>query len=74
MLLPSNGWDLVCPGIAIGDADSAMDVAALKANGFTHVLNTCEGDTDTESTFHVVTGQVHYGEEITYAGFPAARC
>eukprot|EP00039_Didymoeca_costata_P030901 m.32017 g.32017 ORF g.32017 m.32017 type:complete len:241 (+) comp8370_c0_seq4:156-878(+) len=66
-MLPSNGWDLVCPGIAIGDWEAATDLNLLRENGFTHILNTSEGTTD----FHTQTGQSYYGDEFVYRGFPS---
>ena len=42
----------------------------MKEHGFTHVLNTCEGD----DSFHVTTGQEYYGAQAVYAGVPADDC
>ena len=68
MLLPSSGWDLIVPGIAIGEAHSALDTEMLVANGFTHVLNTCACEEGDDESFHVCTGPDYYEGKLVYSG------
>lgn len=71
MLLPSNGYDYIVPGIAIGEADAALDVDMLVAEGFTHVLNTCACEEGEDESFHICTGPDYYQGKLVYSGFHA---
>lgn len=66
MLMPSRGYDEVFPGIFISDLYSAKNLDFIKALGFTHVLNCCEGP----GINQCVTGLIFYSETcvVNYLG------
>lgn len=62
---------MIVPGIAIGEAHSALDIEMLVAAGFTHVLNTCACEEGEDESFHVCTGPDYYEGKLVYSGFHA---
>eukprot|EP00041_Stephanoeca_diplocostata_P009381 m.144530 g.144530 ORF g.144530 m.144530 type:complete len:219 (-) comp17714_c0_seq2:350-1006(-) len=65
--MPSRSHDEVVPGIAVSEESTALDLDTLKQEGYTRVINTCEGT----GFFHSNTGPEFYAGVAAYFGFPA---